>query len=110
MALQTNNAIYDVGNILKIPNKLFEELTNKLNLCISSIIHDAKLKGEQTTIINIGIGTLGIQLSDMQVKFVPSKDLKQTIKKALQQGVDPLELAIEQALIEKFIAVCKDTI
>ena len=51
------NLVTDVGTLLKLPNKVTTELVHKANLCIGSIINDAKLAGEQTIIINIGIGT-----------------------------------------------------
>ena len=74
------NLVTDVGTLLKLPNKVTAELIHKANLCIGSIINDAKLAGEQTIIINVGIGTLSVDLVDMQCKFVPSKDLKTSIK------------------------------
>lgn len=110
MAIQTNNAVSDLSTLLKVPNKTLEEVVDKLNLCIGSIINDAVLAGEQTTIINIGIGNLGINLADMQVKFVPSKDLKQAIKKAAQDKVDPLVLALENSIIEKLTAACREAL
>ena len=53
-----------------------EELVNKTNLCIGSIIHEAILEGRKTALINIGIGALSIDLVDMQCKFLPSTKLK----------------------------------
>ena len=51
------NLVTDVRTLLKLPNKVTTELVHKSNLCIGSIINDAKLAGEQTIIINVGIGT-----------------------------------------------------
>ena len=102
------NLINDVGALLKIPSKVTTELVHKANLCIGSIINDAKLAGEQTVIINIGIGTLSIDLIDMQCKFVPSKDLKTSIKNSLNGETDPLELALEQAFTDKLLAICEE--
>lgn len=104
------NLINDIGVLLKLPNKVTTELVSKANLCISSIISDAKLAGEQTVIINIGIGTLSIDLIDMQCKFVPSKDLKAAIKNSLSSQTDLLELELEQALAEKLLAICEEAI
>jgi hypothetical protein len=83
-------------------------LAHKANLCIGSIISDAKEANEQAVIINIGIGTLSIDLIDMQCKFVPSKELKTTIKTSLQSNQDPLELELEQTLIEKLLTICEE--
>ena len=102
------NLVTDVGTSLKLPNKVTTELVHKANLCIGSIINDAKLAGEQTIIINVGIGTLSVDLVDMQCKFVPSKDLKTAIKNSLSSNTDPLELALEQALTDKLLAVCEE--
>lgn len=104
------NLVNDVGTLLKLPNKVTTEVIHKANLCIGSIINDAKLAGEQAVIINIGIGTLSIDLVDMQCKFVPSKDLKTAIKNSLNSNVDPLELALEQAFTDKLLAVCEEAI
>lgn len=104
------NIINDVGTLLKLPSKVTTEVVQKANLCIGSIISDAKLAGEQTVIINIGIGTLSVDLVDMQCKFVPSKDLKAAIKTSLTEEKDPLELALEQALTDKLLAVCEEAL
>lgn len=104
------NLVTDVGTLLKLPNKVTTELVHKANLCIGSIINDAKLAGEQTIIINIGIGTLSIDLVDMQCKFVPSKDLKTAIKNSLNSNIDPLELALEQTLVDRLLAVFEEAI
>ena len=104
------NVVNDVGTLLKIPSKVTTELISKTNLCIGSIISDAKLAGDQTVIINIGIGTLSVDLIDMQCKFVPSKDLKTAIKSSLTEAPDPLEVALEQALADKLLSVIEEAI
>jgi hypothetical protein len=95
------NIITDLSTLTRIPNKLLTELSHKTTLCIGSIISEAKLKGEQAVIINIGIGTLSIDLIDMQCKFIPSRELKASIKSCMTDSIDPLELVLEQSLIEK---------
>jgi len=95
------NIITDLSTLTKVPNKTLTELVHKINLCIGSIISEAKTKGEQAVIINIGIGTLSIDLIDMQCKFIPSRELKTTIKTCISNTEDPLDLALEQALAEK---------
>lgn len=107
MATQPN-VINDLSTLTRVPNKVLTELTDKVNLCIGSIISDAKTAGEQTVIINIGIGTLSIDLIDMQCKFIPSKDLRAAIKNSLNSEKDPLELALEQTLIDKLLTICDE--
>lgn len=105
-----SNVLVDLSTLLKIPNRTLEELTNKVNLCIGSAIHDGLTAKEETIQLNIGIGTLSINLTDMQCKFTPSKDLKATIKTCISTKVDPLMLELEQSLAEKLISVCEEAI
>ena len=100
MATQPN-IINDISTLTRVPNKVLTDLTHKANLCIGSIIAEAKAKGENAVIINIGIGTLSIDLISMQCKFLPSRELKTTIKNCIATEIDPLELVLEEALIEK---------
>ena len=104
------NVVNDLSALLKLQNKVTAELVHKINLCIGSAISDAKLSGDQSVVINIGIGTLSIDLIDMQCKFIPSKDLKTAIKDSLNSSVDPLELELEQALADKLISVCEEVL
>ena len=110
MATQPN-VVNDLSTLLRIPNRTLAELIAKANLCIGSIIHDSRVAGEEAISINIGLGQLCINLIDMQCKFVPSKDLKATIKNSLlSDSRDPLELALEEALCEKLIARCNEVL
>lgn len=109
MATQPN-IISDISTLTRVPNKVLTELAHKANLCIGNIISEAKEAGEQTVIINIGIGTLSVDLIDMQCKFVPSKELKSTIKASLQGEKDLLELELEQALIDRLLTICEEVL
>ena len=104
------NIVSDVGTLLKIPTKVSTELTDKACLCISSAISEAKRRGDEYTTVNIGIGTLSVNLIDMQCKFVPGKNLKTAIKQALTSPSDPLELALEKAFADKLLAICEEVI
>ena len=109
MATQVN-IVNDIGTLLRIPTKVTTELTDKACLCISSAISEAKNRGETQTTVNIGIGTLSVNLLDMQCKFVPGKNLKTAIKQALTTQYDPLELMLEQAFADKLLAICEEVI
>ncbi len=104
------NIMNDIGTLLKIPTKITGELTDKACLCIGSIICDAKRRGESQVTINIGIGSLSVNLSDMQCKFIPGKNLKTAIKDSLTSNQDPLELALEQAFADKLLAICEEVL
>lgn len=109
MATQVN-IISDVGTLLKVPTKVSSELVDKACLCIGSVISEAKRKGETQTTVSIGIGSLSINLVDMECKFVPGKNLKTAIKQALALQGDPLELALEQTFADKLLAICEEVI
>jgi hypothetical protein len=109
MATQIN-IINDVGMLLKLPTKVSKELVEKACLCISSTICEAKRNGETQVIVGIGIGTLSIDLVDMQCKFVPGKNLKTAIKSALTSQKDPLEFTLEKALADRLLAICEEVI
>ena len=109
MAAQTNITT-DVNNLLRIPTKVSNELVSKACLCIGSAISDAKASGEQQVSVGIGIGSLSVNLLDMQCKFVPGKELKTAIKRALDSDVDPLELVLEQTFTDKLLAMCEEVL
>lgn len=104
----STNIVSDVGTLLKIPTKITTELTNKACLCIGSAISEAKNAGETQIVLSIGIGTLSINLIDMQCKFVPDKNLKSAIKTALNSQKNPVELMLEQTFIDKLLAICEE--
>lgn len=105
---QQENVLNDMATLLKLSNKTLTELFDKMSLCIGSIIYEAKAKDEKVALINIGIGTLSIDLVNMNCKFIPGKNLKNAIKKGLESKIDPVELAVEQALADKLIALCAE--
>lgn len=102
------NTLTDLGAVTKIPNKYIDDIFEKLTLCIGSEIHDALLRQEKSLVLGIGIGTLSIDLVDMQCKFIPSRSLKAVIKKSLTEKIDPLEEALEEALVQKLEAIYKE--
>ena len=100
----------DVGTLLKIPTKVSTELIDKACLCIGSAIYEAKSKGETHVAIGIGLGTLSIDLLDMQCKFIPGKNLKTAIKTSMVLKNDPLEIFLEKAFADKLAAICEEVI
>jgi hypothetical protein len=109
MAIQTN-ITNDIDTLLRIPAKVSKELTDKACLCIGSAISEAKREGAAYVAVNIGIGTLSVNLSDMQCKFVPGKNLKTAIKTALTSTEDPLERELECAFADKLLAICEEVL
>lgn len=109
MATQVN-ILNDVGLLLKLPTKVTTELTDKACLCISSVISEAKKRGDSQVTVSIGIGTLSVNLVDMQCKFVPGKNLKTAIKTALASSADNLEISLEQTLADRLVNICEEAL
>ena len=101
------NIINDLSSYTKVPVKVFKELIVDMDLCIGSAIHDAILQKEEAAVLDIGIGTLSVDLIGMQCKFIPSKNLKSIIKKSISEKIDRIEKTVEQALINKLLAICE---
>jgi len=102
MALQSN-IITDISSATKIPVKVLNSISTKEVLCIGSAIHDAIEAKEDVALLNIGIGTLSVNIADGQCKFIPSQELKSTIKKCINNKIDPLEETLEQEIIDKLL-------
>lgn len=102
----------DVGTVTKIPNKILDWLTDITNLCIGSAISDAKLQGLDKIVLNIGIGSLAIDLITMESKFLPSKGLKSIIKNVVlsQEPQDPIANYVDDELVKKLINICDEVI
>lgn len=109
MTAQTN-IIADLGTATKIPNKILVELIKRENLCIGSAIHDALLEQNDVAVLNIGIGTLSVDLATRQCKFAPSRDLRSAIKKSLEDKVDPLMFELDQAIVNKLLTICDEVL
>ena len=99
------NIINNLSTITTIPTKLLTKLTEKEILCIGSAISDAIKNEEEVVVLNIGFGTLSIELQTGLCKFLPSNELKTTIKKCINNKIDPLEQNLEQAIIDKLLRI-----
>lgn len=104
------NILNDVATLTKLPNKVLAELTNKEILCIGGAVHDALQAKEDVVVLNIGIGSLSIELGTMQCKFIPSKELKAVIKRSLTTKADPIEFYLEQSIVNKLLAICDNNL
>lgn len=105
-----SNIVKDLSTLSQIPLKVLAEIHKKESLCIGSAIHDAVLAKEDIAILNIGIGTLSVEISTGQCKFLPSKELKQTIKRSLDEKVDPVEMYLEKEIVDKLLLACEEVL
>lgn len=107
MKMQTN-VVNDLSSLTRVPAKILNTLVEKTNMCIGSAIHDGLQEKEEAIVINIGIGNLSVNLVTMDCKFVPSKELKATIKTSLTSKIDPVEFEIEDALVHKLLTIYEE--
>lgn len=109
MAAQTN-VVKDVASYTKIPPKTLSLILDKFALCIGSAVHEAALNEEDAAVLNIGLGTLSIDLSTKKLKFVPSRELSAAIKRGLEEGVDPIEMSLTQEVVDKLLQICDEAL
>lgn len=111
MASNNNpSAILDLETYTKIPAKIMNELVKKTALCIGSEIAEAKAAKKDAVVIDIGIGTLSVSISTGDCKFVPSKELRTTIKRCMTDSVDPLELQLSEEMSNKLLFICRENL
>ena len=103
------NIINDLSTLTTVPAKALNELIKYENLCIGNAIKEAALEQKQKLLLNIGLGTLCVELASMQCKFIPSSDLKNTLKLCLNGKndllLDKLQLNIAQKLVKIYQGV-----
>lgn len=109
MASQVN-IISDLSTVTKIPIKILTEIFKKMCLCIGSAVNDAVIQKEDAIVVNIGIGTLSIEVSSKLCKFIPSKELKAIIKQSIDDKIDPVEFELEQEVIDKLLSICNEVL
>lgn len=106
----TVNVVSDLCTYAKLPHKILDDIVKKLNLCIGSALYESKMSQNSAVVLNIGVGTLSIELATGQCKFMPSRDLKSIIKKCMDSGIDPLQIELEEAIREKLLNIYKNEV
>lgn len=105
-----NDLIKDVATLTTIPEKALSKLVSKSIICINDSVEEALLTNESIVEINIGIGTLYIQLLDNAInyKFIPSSNLESSVRKTVINKQNILERMIEKTLADRIIKTYKD--
>ena len=98
-----NSLIEDISALTSIPVNTLDKLKKKTIYCICDSIEETKLRGEDTTVIDMGIGILYIKEEGDIVKyrFTPSKTLENSINTTLIEGKNPLVDTIEKSLVKR---------
>lgn len=105
-----HNMLNDLSNLTTISEKTLSKLSEKGMYCICDCIQEALLNGDNTVQIDIGLGLIQIKIEDKTVlyRFIPSNTLEQKINETIDTGHNPLQLIVEQALIDRMTNTYKD--
>lgn len=101
--------IEDLATITTIPVASLQKLTTKAQYCICNDMVENKLKNENLTEINIGIGTLQINVADnkMQYRFIPNDKFEKALKESWIDGKCTLKDELDRSLIFKILNTYK---
>lgn len=104
----TSNITKDLSTLTKIPVKVLDSLHESECVCIGSAIHDAMISKLDIATLNIGIGALCVNLITKECKFLPSAELKSTIKKSIDEKIDPLEYTLDKTIVDKILKIYEE--
>ena len=106
------NIISDISTVSTIPENSLIKLIPIANKCISHAIFESLESKQEITELDIGIGTLLIQLFDENIKFkfIPSQKLEDTITSTISTGKSDLTYTVEEALKNKILYAYKNLI
>lgn len=97
------NILSDLSTLTTVPTKALTELVRYECLCIGNAVKQATLQEKNKLVLNIGLGALCINITTMECKFLPSSELKNTIKTCLAGKQDLLMKAVEDSISEKLL-------
>lgn len=105
-----NKLIDDLSILTTIPNKALNKLVTKSYYCINEAVIDTLLEDKNVVEIDIGLGTLYIQILDNSIKykFIPSADLEKNVKNTVVNNKNNLQNVLENNLVNKIVNTYKD--
>jgi|LSQX01.2.fsa_nt_gb hypothetical protein len=107
-----NNLIEDISKLTTIPDKVLNKLVSKSFYCISDIIEDAILENKKVVEIEIGIGTLYLELNsdNVRYKFIPNKELESAVKNTIVNKRNLLQDTLEMILVNRVTDTYKELV
>jgi len=105
-----NKLVEDLSKLTTIPQSKLDNLVNLSNYCIDEELLETQLAGKTVMEYDVGIGTLMIALIDdsIKYKFIPSKQLEQTILSSLKTKQNSLSSKVEKTLVDSIVNTYKD--
>lgn len=104
------NVTQDVSTLTTIPDKSLNKLLSKFIYVINDAVAEARINKQSVVDLNIGLGILSLEIGqdELKYKFVPSKNLEETLKATVLEERNLLEDALETSLVEKLTTAYKD--
>lgn len=102
--------IEDISKLTTISDSVLNKLVDKAFYCISDAIEDDILEQKKVTEIDIGIGTLYLELNSENVryKFIPNKKLESAVKDTVVNKKNLLKDTLEMTLVTRITNTYKE--
>ena len=102
--------IEDLSKLTTINELSLNRVFDKVQWCICDYIEAAVTSGVNTVDINIGFGTLTINIDNDSIKyrFKPNKKLETAIIGTMLDDKNPLKFELENNLVQKITNIYKD--
>ena len=102
--------IKDLSSITTIPVRTLDKLVSQMDWCICEAIHESNICNEKLTMVDVGIGTIYIDVSgdEVKYKFIPSSKLEKYIISTIVSGKNPLQVNLESTFVNRIIKTYKD--
>lgn len=104
--------IKDIATLTTIPENSLEKLAEKAVFCISSGVEETILKQESIVEVDLGFGTLNIELKTdtVRYKFIPNEKLENAIIDTVVNKRNLLQDKLEKTLVDRVVGTYKDLI
>lgn len=99
-----------LSKLTTIDTKALDRLIDLGECVIVDSILEGMATKESPIEVDVGIGTLTVQILDDSVRyrFSPSAKFGDDVGNAIRHGANPLDKRVESALVDKFINTYKD--
>jgi hypothetical protein len=100
-----NKITDEVSTLTKLSTSTLNKILEKAMYCICEDVEETQLAkdGTHTTVLDIGIGTLTILVSEDSIKyhFTPSAKLNDAVVSTVSERKNPLVKAVDESLVSR---------
>ena len=102
--------IQDLSTLTTIPKQTLLKIEKRKETCIAHSVLESIFDGNDTTLFDIGIGSLYIQHKDdeIQYKFIPNLNFEQLLVNTIKTKESPLVTELDESLFNKITQAYKD--